>query len=632
MTSRSISGPSAEAAAAARETGRAGGVSAALFEQEEAIRAGSSFLVGAAIGTGMAAQSAIRGGADFLIALSAGRMRNMGEPSIAAMLPMRESNEFVMSFACAEILPRASVPVYFGASCFDPRLDLDRLLSRVADAGFRGVANFPSAVLIDGEFRAFIEAEDVGFGRELDLLRKARERGLATLAYIHTREEAVAAAQCGVDLINIDLGWNMGGVLGAASGVRIEEAALSVAAIARLVQTTSPRTRCVVEGGPIVSPRQLEELCMVAQVDGYVGGSTIDRVPSESAIEVVTAAFKAIGSLRQRIDGMERRIDRRSFPRCLWGHSPAIEDARALFGKLVTTDHPVLVLGEDGTGRREVARAIHAFSARKGRDVITVNCADPPGERLALDLLGCMAGAHPSVGRTRMGWLELARGSSLILDHVEDMSVAVQRALMQAVEAGQYWRVGGETPLPLDVRIIAIARRPLRDLPPEAMDPRFAEWLGRFSILMPPLRDRADDLPALIDETLGLIEARAGGARKSLEPTAFRALAAYHWPRNLRELHATLERAALACSGDVIGPQHLPPLEAARRPDAPVLAPSGSEKEWILDALKHNRFRRGRTADYLGMSRKTLYNKMRAHGLLKPGGRRSASAGVKDAP
>jgi len=240
-----------------------------------------SFLVGAAIGTGMTAQSAVRGGADFLIALSAGRMRNIGQPSIAAMLPMRDSNEFVMSFAPSEILPRASVPVFFGACCFDPRLDLAKLLDRITAAGFQGVVNFPTAALIDGAYRAFLENAGCGFARELDLLAAARARGLTALAYTHTREEAVAAAERGVDMVNIDFGWNMGGVLGVESNLRLEEAALSAAGIARAVRAVSPSTRCLVEGGPIVSPRQLEELCVVAQVDGYVGGSTIDRSPRE---------------------------------------------------------------------------------------------------------------------------------------------------------------------------------------------------------------------------------------------------------------------------------------------------------------------------------------------------------------
>src|SRR5262249_2109956 len=147
----------------------------------------------------------------------------------------------------------------------------------------------------------------------------------------------------------------------------------------------------------------------------------IDRVPSESAIEIVTAAFKAIGVLRQRMDGLERRLDRRSFPRSLWGHSAAAETARAMFARLAATDHPVVIVGEPGTGRREVARALHALSARKARDLVSISCNGAQPERTRLDLFGCMAGAHPSVTKNRLGWLEIARGSSILLDDVEEL-------------------------------------------------------------------------------------------------------------------------------------------------------------------------------------------------------------------
>ena len=578
------------------------------------LRTRPSFLVGAAIGTGIAAKSAVRGGADFLIALSAGRMRNMGEPSIAAMLPMHETNEFVLGFATTEILPRANVPVFFGASCFDVRQDLPALLDRVAEAGFAGIANFPSAVLVDGAFREFLEQAGIGFARELELLALARQRGLATLAYTHTAQEAVAAARQGVDIVNIDLGWNTGGVLGVETTVRVEEAAFTAATVAKAVRAACDRTVCVVEGGPIVSPRQLEELCLVAEVDGYVGGSTIDRVPSESAIEAVTATFKAIGALQQG-QATTRRLDRRTFPHSLWGHSAAVEDARTLFARLSSTEHPILIAGEPGSGRREIARALHALSPRKRRELVTVDCSSVAADQLALDLFGCMAGAAPGIARTRIGWLEIARGSTLILDGVERLPIEAQRMLVAAVDTGRYWRRGGEDALPLDVRFIAIADRPLRDSLTGSVDARFAQWIGCFTIPVPPLRQRAQDLPSLIEEALATAAERGGGERKALEPSVFRLLCDYDWPGNVRQLNAVLERAHVACAGQVIGVEHLPELEASRRPDTAMTGVS--EKAWILDALKHNRFRRGRTADYLGISRKTLYNKMKALGLLR---------------
>ena len=130
----------------------------------------SDFLVGAAIGTGMTARAAARGGADMLLALHAGRLRVMGAPSIACMLPLADSNRAVLDFARAEILGRVDRPVYFGACVFDPRLDLEALVEEVRAAGFDGICNFPTAVHVDGAMRENLEYAGGGFRREVQLM------------------------------------------------------------------------------------------------------------------------------------------------------------------------------------------------------------------------------------------------------------------------------------------------------------------------------------------------------------------------------------------------------------------------------------------------------------------------------
>src|SRR5262249_17272762 len=158
-------------------------------------------------------------------------------------------------------LPRATVPVFFGAATFDPRQSLDELVDRIIRAGFAGIANFPTAILIDGAFRHFLEEEGLGFNRELELLEIAKARRLDTLDYTHPISAARAGAERNLGIANIDLGWTVGGVMGVDPDLRIEEAALMANTIARAVHSISPATRCLVEGGPIVTPRQLEELC-----------------------------------------------------------------------------------------------------------------------------------------------------------------------------------------------------------------------------------------------------------------------------------------------------------------------------------------------------------------------------------
>ena len=569
-----------------------------------------TFLVAAAIGTGMAAQAAARGGADFLVALNAGRLRSMGEPSVASLLALRDTNRFVLEFAKAEIRPRTTLPVFIGLAAFDPRLDQDAMLAEVRAAGFEGVTNFPTVALIDGRFRRFLEANGFGMTCEIDLLRRARAQGLATLAYVHTGAETRQMAEAGVDIVNIDLGWNTGGALGVATHMPIAEAAEITGRLVRTVRKAAPDTLCVVEGGPIVRPEEMDEVCRGAQADGYIGGSTIDRVPLETAIELVTSAFKTMGALRRRVTRLERRLDSRRMPVCLIGDAPPVMRARAAYEQALATDLPVLIVGEPGTGRRDLARALHANGLRRGRRLTWLTCAAGQ-DYVEADLFGSEPGAAPGVTRRRIGWLELARGSTLVLDDLGELELGAQQRLCAAMESSAFRRVGGADHLPLDVRLVGVTRfDPARDT--EALDARLLESLGVIRIELSPLRAHLDDLPQIIQHLLDALT--AGKLAAELDPSAYRTLLAHDWPGNTRELGNVLREALLAAGSAPIMLGHLPPLGVPPSRDA--RSGFASEREWILDGLRRKRFRRAETARFLGVSRKTLYNKMLTLGLL----------------
>jgi predicted TIM-barrel enzyme/DNA-binding NtrC family response regulator len=572
----------------------------------------SGFLVGAAIGTGMAANFAVRGGADFLLALNAGRIRSMGEPSLVAMLPVHECNSFVMDFAIREILPRATVPVFFGASAFDPRSDLRDIVGDVIEQGFFGVANFPTAILVDPEFRELLEEAGLGFSRELEMLSLAHEAGLATIAYVHTAAEAERAAAIPVDVINIDLGWNKGGVVGVSTEVRIEEAALHVASVVRRVRAISPPTLCMVEGGPIVSPRHLEELCRVARVDGYIGGSTIDRVPLETAIEIVTASFKTIESLRDRVERLEHNGFGNPLPSPLLGRSDAASATQAVYSRLQTTDLPVLIVAPPKSGGREVAEALHAESARRHRDLILVNLGGKTEAAQALELFGGIPGAVPNLAKARLGWLEVGHKATLLLHDLETLSLDLQRELAEVVRTGRLRRLGDDTSRATDVRLIGIMN-PAHANTVAARS--FLEQSGFATIVLSPLNKRLEDLPILIEAALAKIRLRTRRPNLTLEPSAYRLLLEYGWPGDIAELQTVLENAALSASGDTISPLQLEALVPAKK--AAPLSAFASERDWILDGLRRNRFRRGATARFLGVSRKTLYNKMCQYNLTE---------------
>ena len=564
----------------------------------------------------MAAKSAESGGADFLLALNAGRFRSMGAPSAACMLALRDSNRMVMEFGQSEILTQTSLPVFFGATAIGVT-DVTRLVRQIVDAGFQGITNFPSCVFLDGQFRQYLEECGHGFDLEMRLLREARAHGLSTLAYAHTVAEAVRAAP-NADIVNLDFGWNMGGSVGVESSIDLQQSAAVAAEFVSAVRTLGARTRCVIEGGPIVTPEQMDQVCRSAKADGYIGGSTIDRVPLEGAIEMATSAFKTIGGLRKQVEALETRLRRKVPVDALIGFSESIESAREQVARAVEIDSPVLIVGEIGTGRRDIARVIHEATAPRGRWLISAECDAGAGDfDMDLTLFGAASGAVPGVLKPRPGLLEVARGSTLLLNGVESLAVTVQRQILQAVQMGGFWRRGSTEIIPLDVRFIAVASfDPTTKGDPKRFDPKFLQWLSAVRIDLPAVREHLEDLPMLAEATLRGI---SKGETHKLSPSAYRVVLGYDWPGNLAELRSVLQVAAERTRGAVITDRDLLRIlqpAAMKRSDRKAFS---SEREWILDGLRRHRFRRAETAQFLRISRKTLYNKTRKYGLTETG-------------
>lgn len=549
------------------------------------------FLIGAAIGTGMAANFAIRGGADFLIALSAGRLRSMGEPSVASMLALTEANAFVMNFAAREILPRSTVPVIFGACVFDPRQDISRIVDEVRAAGFDGITNFPTASLLGGPMRCALEKEGLGHAREMKMLRLAKEAGLATVAYTHSVPEAEAAAETGVDIVVCGLGWNYGGALAPLAdghGLGIEEAAIYIDHAARVARSTG--ALCLVEGGPIISPKHLEELCRFVNIDGYVGGSTIDRVPLETAIEEITANFKNIGST-DALTGAD--ADNTAFPMQLAGGSEGIHLARQSILRLAAGKGPVHICVPDPAGTGPVAEMFHKLSPQRTREPIILNLGPQDAEAHRQDLFGTFG------TRRRIGWLEIASGRTLIIDCAPGTAPDLVREVAETVRRGCARPIGSERIYPVNVRLVVASAE---DVPPVP---------GLTFVSIPKLADRSEDVGSVLDQVLRKLRSLLCQPTLRLDAAAWRMLVNHDWPGDIDELWRVVETAALAAQGDVITPVELGNLSghsSGRRLFA-------SEKEWILDGLRRNSFHRGRTAEWLGISRKTLYNKVRRYAL-----------------
>jgi len=290
----------------------------------------------------------------------------------------------------------------------------------------------------------------------------------------------------------------------------------------------------------------------------------------------------------------------------------------------------ILITGESGTGKEVLARALHAHSPRRNGPFVAVNAAALPGELLESELFGHVRGAFTGAVRDRSGRFELANDGTLFLDEVGDVPLHLQVKLLRVLQERSYERVGEAAPRQTNARIIAATHRDLRKgVAAGTFREDLYYRLKVFPIELPPLRDRREDIEPIAIYLLSRSGARTGRSLR-FSPEALRALLTYDWPGNVRELENALEFAATVCQGQTLQPEDLPPelQPSASRPAAPsdtpwpviVHAPVGplateDERRSVKQALEANRWSRAETARALGMSRSTLWRRMRALGL-----------------
>lgn len=592
------------------------------------------FAIGAAIGAGLVARSAVRGGADFILALSAGRVRVMGAPSVVSMLPIHETNAFVAEFARAEILGRVDVPVLFGASTLDPRTDIPALVRQIASWGFDGVINFPSIILLDGEMRGRMARAGLGWQREVELISAAKDAGLLAAAYVRTGQEAADMVAAGSRLVCVNFGWTAGGFAGEPATQDTAGAAAEAKAVFRQVRRLNPKTLCFVEGGPIVTPQAAAEVCQASNADGYIASSTLDRIPLETAVVDTAAAFKAVAGLTRKVEALKTAMlgDGRRFG--LYGRSAAMTQLVRMIERLADSDLTVLIRGASGTGKELVAQALHRGSRRRDCPFVAVNCAAIPRDLMESELFGFERGAFTGANRARVGRFEEANNGTLFLDEIGDLDLSLQGKLLRVLESGVVERLGSNQPHQLNVRVLCATHRDLRTM---SADGRFREdlffRLSQLEIRVPALSERIDDIPLLAQTFLSDFASRHNARPKVIDNVAYQLLIGHSWPGNVRELRNVVQQAAILTDGEVIGAADLVPL-LGEKADArgvaklPISAVANlgtkadtstvtaeTERDWILEALRRNRFRRGATAQDLGLSRKTLYNKIRQYGI-----------------
>jgi len=348
--------------------------------------------------------------------------------------------------------------------------------------------------------------------------------------------------------------------------------------------------------------------------------SLLKRVAEKRAL---TNKYLAIKRQLERIEGKSQLI----------GSSPAMDKVRKLISKVAPTNSTALILGETGTGKELVARALHDQSHRSDMPFVAINCGALPESLIESELFGHRRGSFTGADEHRVGLFEVANGGTLFLDEIGELPKAMQAKLLRFLESGEIRRVGENDAFTVDVRVVCATHRHLEMMVEEG---DFREDLmfriNTFEIRLPALRERSSDIPELAQHLLRRFRPQARPGDELFTPEAMRMLTDHLWPGNVRELANVIEHATILCDDGPVDVEHLPAkLDARRHRPTPAVGPSPLkavsaspqtlreiEMQVIYQTLERLGGNKPKTAEELGISLKTLYNKLnQSHGTLE---------------
>lgn len=308
------------------------------------------------------------------------------------------------------------------------------------------------------------------------------------------------------------------------------------------------------------------------------------------------------------------------------GTSRKMQEIFHLIEMVAPSTASVLITGESGTGKELVARTIHDLSPRKGKPFIAINCAAIPETLIESEIFGHEKGSFTGAVERRVGCFELAEGGTLLLDEIGEMPIATQAKLLRVLEDRKLRRLGSKVETSVDVRVLAATNK----VPEEAVAQGYLRndlyyRLNVFNIAMPPLRDHKQDLPELVTALLADMNEKHGRKVQMVSDSVMSQFSSFAWPGNVRELRNTLERAIIVCEAGVVETRHLPPGFGQVMPRPPVQEANAvrlgvgttvgeAEKLLILKTLEATNNNKTRAAEILGISLKTLHNKLKEYG------------------
>ncbi len=345
----------------------------------------------------------------------------------------------------------------------------------------------------------------------------------------------------------------------------------------------------------------------------------LDYPNLRSILEMARREIKARDGSRQLLSELEKGSGFRGFV----GNSAAMNEIYELIKLLAASDASVLITGESGTGKELVARTIHELSVRAKNPFIAINAAAIPEDLMESEIFGHEKGAFTGAAAIRAGCFELADHGVLLLDEIAEMPLALQPKLLRVLEDGRVRRLGGREEFRFDVRVLAATNRdPRESVKAGNLREDLYYRLNVFTVKVPPLRSRKEDLPLLAQHFITEFNRKHGTSVQALRDDTLQILDSYHWPGNVRELRNVVERAVILARGEWIGPSHLPPYiqEPGIDSGSKIVLPLGitaaeAEKELILKTLEQTGNNKAEAARQLGLDVKTIRNKLKSYGL-----------------
>jgi len=358
-------------------------------------------------------------------------------------------------------------------------------------------------------------------------------------------------------------------------------------------------------------------------------GFGIDIREQKKAEQKLRDALSEVEALRSQLEAdciyLEEEIKLIHHYDNIIGESEVFKYVLYSLEQIAPTDTTVLILGESGTGKELVARALHDKSGRRDRPLIKVDCAAMSANLIESEFFGHEKGAFTGAVERRIGRFELADGATIFLDEIGELSITLQQKLLRVLQDGEFERLGSSRVRKTDVRVIAATNRSLKE---DVDKGRFREdlWyrLNVFPISIPPLRERVEDIPLLVNWMIKRIQRRLGKNIKKVPGNIMDDLKTYPWPGNVRELENVIERAVILTPGSML--QLAAPLRSSastvdRQPDAAIKNLAEIEKEHILNVLTKTHWKisgKGGAAELLGLNSSTLRGRMRKHGIRRP--------------